>query len=57
MPRTGRPKIDNAITEKLNVKIDTETKKALEEYCAKNDVSKGEVVRQGIKMVIEGNKK
>ena len=52
MPRTGRPKIDNANNEKISIRLDAETKKTLEEYCAKNGVSKGEVVRQGIKLVI-----
>lgn len=56
MPRTGRPKTDNAITLAMTIKIDAETKKALEDYCAKNNVSKGEVVRQGIKLVIDNKK-
>ena len=57
MSRTGRPKIANAITSAITIKVDAETKKALEDYCTKNSVSKGEVVRQGIKMVIEEKKK
>lgn len=47
-PRTGRP-TDNPKGERLSIRIDNECSEILTEYCQKNNVNKGEAVREGIK--------
>lgn len=55
-PRTGRPKVDNPKHINLTIRIDSEIKTMLDEYCAKNNITKGEVVRLGLKKIL-GKKK
>lgn len=55
-PRTGRPKVDNPKHINLTIRIDSEIKTMLDEYCAKNNITKGEVVRLGLKKIL-GEKK
>lgn len=52
-PRTGRPKVNNPKTIEVKARIDEKTDKKLTEYCEKNNVTKTEVVRKGIEMVIK----
>ena len=47
-PRTGRPKIPNAKTEKLSICLDGETKKAIEAYSKKHGVTRSETIRRGV---------
>lgn len=47
-PRTGRP-TDNPKPYKITVRIDENSKKTLEAYCAQEDVNQMEAVRRGIK--------
>ena len=54
-PRTGRPIVGNPKTYEVKARLDEETHKELEEYCKKNSVTKTEVVRIGLKKVL--NKK
>ncbi len=56
-PRTGRPKLDNPNSIKLSTRINAELNSRLEKYCEINNVSKGEVIRQGIEKVLAENKK
>ena len=52
-PRTGRPRVDKPKTIEVKARIDEETNERLEEYCKKNQVSRTDVVRLGIKKVLE----
>ena len=56
-PRTGRPRLENPNSIKLSTRINAELNKKLEEYCENNNVSKGEVIRQGIEKVLAENEK
>ena len=47
-PKSGRPKSDNAKTTMLRVRIDDDVLKKLEETSVKMQISKSEVVRNGI---------
>lgn len=47
-PKIGRP-TDAPKHERITVRIDEETKAALDEYCKRKNVDKAEAVRRGIK--------
>lgn len=51
-PRTGRPKAEKPKDIRYSIRLDAETEKELEEYCNKNNITKGEAVRQGIHMLL-----
>lgn len=52
-PRTGRPKADKPKDIKYSIRIDSETEEALQEYCNKNKISKGEAIRRGIQLLLK----
>ena len=54
-PKTGRPKAENPLTIEVKARIDVETNQKLVEYCNANNVTRKDVVREGIKLVIEKN--
>lgn len=56
-PRTGRPKLDNPNSIKLSTRINAELNLRLTKHCKINNVSKGEVIRQGIEKVLTEHKK
>ena len=47
-PKTGRP-TDNPKEGRVSIRIDSECSEILSDYCKKNNVSKGEAIRRGIK--------
>ena len=47
--RLGRPKSQDAMMERLTVRLDKSTKDILERYCKENNVDKAEAVRRGIR--------
>lgn len=49
----GRPKADNPLTVEVKARIDKETNDQLVKYCNDNKVTRTEVVREGIKLIIE----
>ena len=55
-PRTGRPKAENPLTVEVKARIDTETNEKLVKYCKDNNTTRTDVVREGIKLVIEKKK-
>ena len=55
-PRTGRPKSDNPKTVEVKARIDSTTNELLSEYCKKNNITRTEVVRKGIDLVLEQQK-
>lgn len=54
-PRTGRPKAEKPKDIRFSIRIDVETEEKLKEYCIKNNITKGEAIRQGICLIL--NKK
>lgn len=56
-PRTGRPKAENPKTIEVKARIDVETDERLKEYCLNHEVSRTDVVRKGIDLVLESDKK
>lgn len=53
MGKAGRPKGINNKEEILSVRVDEETRKRLEAYCKKLQISKSEAVRNVINKVVE----
>ena len=52
-PKIGRPPLSNPNSKNLTIRLNGELLKRLDEYCEKNNVTKGEVVRKGINAVIK----
>lgn len=55
-PRTGRPKSRNPLSVEVKARIDIKTNEELTRYCSENNVTRTEVVREGIKRVINEKK-
>lgn len=55
-PRTGRPKSENPKNVDIKVRVDNEMNEQLIEYANKHDISRTEVIRAGIKMILESDK-
>ena len=55
-PRTGRPKVENAKTEKMSISLDGQTKRTLEEYSDKHSITKSETIRRGINLLASKDK-
>lgn len=55
-PRTGRPKVDNPINIRTSVRLDKETDDKLNKYCIQNGITKGEAIRKGVHLLLEGKK-
>lgn len=51
-PKTGRPKTENPKDIRFSIRLDAETDAKLNEYCSKNNISKGEAVRKGITLLL-----
>lgn len=56
-PRTGRPKAEKPKIIEVKARIDEETNNRLVDYCNKNNVSRTDVVRKGINLVLGEIKK
>lgn len=55
-PRTGRPKVDNPINIRTSVRLDKKTDDELNNYCNKNNISKGEAIRKGVHLLLKTEK-
>ena len=55
-PRTGRPKSGNPKCIDIKVRIDSQMNKKLIEYALKHNVSRTEVIRKGIELVLDSDK-
>lgn len=55
-PRTGRPKVDNPINIRTSVRLDKKTDDELNEYCLRNNISKGEAIRKGVHLLLKDKK-
>ena len=49
--KVGRPKA-SAEDIRFSVRLDIKTEQALQEYCKKNNITKGEAIRQGINLLL-----
>ena len=52
MAQMGRPKVDHPKAIRFSIRIDAVLDKRLKEYCAKNNTTKGEAIRQGIELLL-----
>lgn len=55
-PKIGRPKSDNPKSVDIKVRIDKETNNRLVEYANKHSISRTEVIRKGIDLVLAEEK-
>lgn len=51
-PRTGRPKIEKPKTYEIKVRIDEEVNQKLIRYCKENNVTRTDVIRQGVYQIL-----
>lgn len=51
--KIGRPKSEKPKSIKYSIRLDVETEKKLQEYCKKNEISKGKAIRKGLKLLFE----
>lgn len=51
-PRTGRPKVDTPKGIRFSIRIDEDTNKKLDEYCILHKITKAELIRRGIDLVL-----
>ena len=52
-PRTGRPKSDDPKILRFSVCLNKSESQALQEYCNLKGITKGEAVRQGLKLLFK----
>lgn len=50
----GRPKATNPKCVEYGVRLDIDTELKLRAYCEKHNISKGEAIRRGVKLLLEG---
>lgn len=55
-PRMGRPKSDNPKNIDIKVRIDEETNERLKRYARKKNLTRTEVIRQGINRILDSDK-
>ena len=55
--KMGRPKTENPNAKNLTVRINQDLNERLNAYCEIKCITKGEVVRKGIELVISAEKK
>ena len=55
-PRTGRPKSENPKSERITIRLDTETFEKLIAYCKRENIDKAEAVRRGIDKLMSESK-
>lgn len=49
----GRPKAEKPKAIKYSIRTDEETERRLEEYCTREDITKGEAYRRGIELLLK----
>ncbi|HEY4533251.1 MAG TPA: ribbon-helix-helix protein, CopG family [Fusobacterium sp.] len=50
--KIGRPKKDNPINIRTSLRLDKDTDEKLNEYCKKNNITKGEAIRKGVYLLL-----
>lgn len=56
-PRMGRPKSKNPLNVDIKVRVDQETNDKLVKYAKDHEITRTEVIRRGINLVLEEQKK
>ncbi len=56
-PRTGRPKTDNPMNERITIRLDKETLKKLDEVAKANSETRVQTIRRGIEALHSDLKK
>ena len=56
MSPAGRPKAENPKGIRFSIRLDNETERRLQEYCAKHNITKGEAIRRGIHLLLNEKK-
>lgn len=56
MTPMGRPKTENPKDVDVKVRIDQETNRKLVDYCKRYSITRAEAIRQGIHLVLAGQK-
>lgn len=57
MAKIGRPFAEKPKDKRFSICMDLETEQMLNEYCERENVSKGEAVRRGLKLLLKKKKK
>lgn len=55
--KIGRPKSDNPMNNSIKIRFDENTSKQLDEYATLHGIKRTEVVRRGLKMILESSGK
>lgn len=55
-PKIGRPKSDNPKSIDIKVRVDKDTNNKLVEFANKHSISRTEVIRKGIDLVLSSDK-
>lgn len=53
----GRPKVDNPKDVRFSIRLDDETSRKLDEYCAENGITRAEAIRKGIHLLLSASEK
>lgn len=56
-PRMGRPKADNPKNVEVKVRFDSIKNRQILEYCERNKITRTDMIRQGIDLLLEQEKK
>ncbi|MCL2563934.1 MAG: CopG family transcriptional regulator [Oscillospiraceae bacterium] len=54
--KIGRPKAENPKDVRYSIRLDAQTEALLKEYCAKNQITRGEAIRRGIHLLLAEKK-
>lgn len=52
----GRPRVENAKTEKMSICLDGETKRLIEEYSKTKGITRSETIRRGVRLLVDNKK-
>ena len=55
-PKIGRPQVEKPLTIEIKARIDKDTNDKLIKYCKDNNVTRTDVVRKGLQLVLRENK-
>ena len=56
MSQIGRPKVENPKNIRYSIRLDAQTEAKLKKHCEENGITKGEAIRKGIDLLLEGKK-
>ncbi len=54
--KMGRPKAENPKSVNYTIRMDVKTETLLKEYCERRGISRGEAIRQGIRLLLAQEK-